>query len=132
MTNDKMTFEYRLAEEINEDLLNASDEEILNDAEAAGLNIRAFANRMRSALAPAPRMAENEAPKKDAASNTPSKVRPLSRAKELKESSAFVPDTIAARQGKALSNKDKVDLEQDLEDLFDDDAWNDQDEHEER
>tara|TARA_R110001592_G_scaffold278348_1_gene545629 strand:+ start:1346 stop:1759 length:414 start_codon:yes stop_codon:yes gene_type:complete len=131
MAKDKKTFQDRLAEEINDAITNASDEDIRKEAEDAGEDIAAFGDRMRAWLETAKdevtEMAMKDAKaaadedratrNQNVVSITPSrpKIRPDS----------FMPDTMAARHGKKLSDKDRKGIEKDLEDLFDDDAWPD-------
>ena len=50
MAKDKKTFQDRLAEEIDEAITNASDEDIRKEAEEAGEDIAAFGDRMRAWL----------------------------------------------------------------------------------
>jgi len=129
MAKDKMTFQDRLAQEIDEAISNASDQEVRKEAEEAGEDITAFGDRMRAWLETAKdevaEMALSEA--KAAADNDRAtrahNVVPMVDRKPLNRPDSFMPDTIAARHGKKLSQKDREGIEKDLENLFDDDAW---------
>lgn len=118
----------RLEEEMNELLLAASDEEILEDARAAGDDTAAFAARMRESIERAKveagqrrlqqARAEIEKRKSEAGRVIPMR-RPTDRPR------GYVPDTLAARHGKdGLSEKDRQGFEEDMDELYDDDAWN--------
>ena len=52
-------------------------------------------------------------------------VIPMKRSASQPRPESFIPDTMAARNGKKLSERDKDALDEDFDELFDDDAWND-------
>lgn len=131
MAKDKKTFQDRLAEEIDEAITNASDEDIRKEAEEAGEDITAFSDRMRAWLETAKdEVAEmamkeaNAAAEKDRATRDQNVVS-MSQRRPGRRPDSFIPDTVAARHGKKLSDRDRKGIEKDLEDLFDDDAWPD-------
>lgn len=129
MAKDKKTFQDRLAEEIDEAISNASDEEIRKETEEAGEDIAAFGHRMRAWLEFAKdevaeiamKEAKATAEKGRAARNQ--NVVSIDPSKQKNRPDSFMPDTVAARHGKKLSERDRKGMEKDLEDLFDDDAW---------
>jgi hypothetical protein len=131
MAKDKKTFQDRLAEEIDEAISNVSDEEIRKEAEEAGEDIAAFGHRMRAWLETAKdeiaeiaiKEAKAAAEKGRAVQNQ--NVVSMTPSKPRTRPEIFMPDTIAARHGKKLSERDRKGIEKDLEDLFDDDAWPD-------
>lgn len=131
MAKDKKTFQDRLAEEIDEAIGNMSDEEIRKEAEEAGEDIAAFGNRMRAWLETAKdEVAEIAIKEAKAAAEKGRAVRsqnviPMAPGKPRTRPDIFMPDTVAARHGKKLSERDRKGIEKDLEDLFDDDAWPD-------
>jgi hypothetical protein len=129
MAKDKKTFQDRLAEEIDEAITNASDADVRKEAEETGEDIAAFGDRMRAWLETAKdevaEMAMKEAKaaaEKGHATREQNVVSMPQRRPESRPAS-FMPDTVAARHGKKLSDRDRKGIEQDLEDLFDDDAW---------
>lgn len=131
MAKDKKTFQDRLAEEIDEAITNASDEDVRKEAEEAGENIAAFGDRMRTWLEEAKddvaEMAMKEAKAaadKDRAARNQNVVS-MAQRRPGRRPDSFMPDTVAARHGKKLSERDRKGIEKDLEDLFDDDAWPD-------
>lgn len=131
MAKDKKTFQDRLAEEIDAAITNASDEDVRKEAEEAGEDISAFGDRMRAWLETAKdEVAETAvkearaAAEKDRAARNQNVVL-ITPSKTNNRPDRFMPDTIAARHGRKLSEKDRKGIEKDLEDLFDDDAWPD-------
>ena len=131
MAKDKKTFQDRLAEEIGEAITNASDEDVRKEADEAGEDIAAFGDRMRAWLETAKdevaEMAIKEAKAaadKDRATRDQNVVSMVQR-RPGSRPDGFMPDTVAARHGKKLSERDRKGIEKDLEDLFDDDAWHD-------
>ncbi|MDV4146475.1 hypothetical protein [Shimia sp. FJ5] len=131
MANDKKTFQDRLAEEIDEAITNASVEDVRKEAEEAGEDIATFGDRMRAWLETAKdevaKMAMKEAKaaaEKDRAAHNQNVVS-MSQRRLGSRPDSFMPDTVAARHGKKLSERDRKGIEKDLEDLFDDDAWPD-------
>jgi hypothetical protein len=131
MANDKKTFQDRLAEEIDEAITNASDEDVRKEADEAGEDIAAFGDSMRAL----PETAKDEvaemsmkeakaAADKDRATRDQNVVS-LAQRKPGSRPNSFMPDTVAARHGKKLSERDRKGIEKDLEDLFDEDAWPD-------
>lgn len=131
MANDKKTIQDRLAEEIDEAINNAPDEDIMKEAEEAGDDVPGFATRMRTWLVEAKEQAGKIAMEeaKAAIVNDRSlrreKVATLKPARHKTRPDTFMPDTVAARHGKSVSEIDKKGIEEDLNDLFDDDAWPD-------
>lgn len=131
MAKDKKTFQDRLAEEIDEAISNVSDEEIRKEAEEAGDDIAAFGSRMRAWLETAKdEVAEIAIKEAKAAAEKGRAVRnqnvvSMAPSKPRTRPDISMPDTVAARHGKKLSERDRKGIEKDLEDLFDDDAWPD-------
>ena len=129
MANDKKTVQDRLAEEIDKAIKNAPDEDIMKEAEEAGDDIPGFATRMRTWLVEAKEQAgkialeEAEAAIAKDRSVRREKVATLKPAKHRNRPDTFMPDTVAARHGKKVSESDKKGIEEDLDDLFDDEAW---------
>ena len=131
MANDKRTFQDRLADEIDEAITNALDEDVRKEADEVGEDISAFGDRMRAWLETAKdevaEMAMKEAKAaadKDRATRDQNVVSMAQRSPKSRPDS-FMPDTIAARHGKKLSERDRKGIEKDLDDLFDDYAWPD-------
>ena len=131
MANDKRTFQDRLADEIDEAITNALDADVRKEADEVGEDISAFGDRMRAWLETAKdevaEMAMKEAKAaadKDRATRDQNVVSMAQRTPKSRPDS-FMPDTIAARHGKKLSERDRKGIEKDLDDLFDDDAWPD-------
>ena len=130
MNDDKMTGLDRLEEEINEQILAASDEEIMGDAEEAGDDPADFAARMRVWLKEAEieagqrrRLDARAELEKDHRNNSPTVVA-LRKSKGNLRPDSFMPDTMAARHDSGgMSEGDKKALDEDLDELFDDDAW---------
>lgn len=131
MANDKMSKLDRLEEAINEDILAMTPEEILEEAKVEGEDTAAFAKSMDVWLQGAIAQADSsrlknarEALERDR-NRSKANVAPMRRRKETPRPEGFVPDTMAARNGKELSECDKEALEEDFDELFDDDAWGD-------
>ena len=131
MADDKKTFQDRLAEEIDEAITNASDEDVRKEADEAGEDIAAFGDRMRTWLETAKDEVAEMAMKDAAAAavrdraTREQKVVSVVQHRPGSRPDSFMPDTVAARHGKKLSERDRKGIEKDLEDLFDDDAWPD-------
>ncbi|WP_321365455.1 hypothetical protein [uncultured Celeribacter sp.] len=131
MAKDKKTFQDRLAEEIDEAITNASDEDIRKEAEEAGEDIAAFGERMRAWLETAKdevaemTMKEAKAAAEQDRATRDQNVISMDQRRPGNQSGNFMPDTVAARHGKKLSERDRKGIEKDLENLFDDDAWPD-------
>ena len=116
MAKDKKTFQDRLAEEIDEAISNSSDEEIRKEAEEAGEDIAAFGDRMRAWLETAKdEVAEimikeaKHAVEKDRAARNQIVVS-IDPRKQKNRPASFMPDTVAARHGKKLSERDQEGL----------------------
>ncbi|MES1934600.1 hypothetical protein T35B1_18448 [Salinisphaera shabanensis T35B1] len=124
MTSNKKTLEDRLAEEIAEDLLSAPDQEILVDAKEAGVDVQAFAHRMRVGLAPKRPSTETGAPKVSEPSVIRSGTRSARKPNFARGNRS--PDTLAARLANKKSSSDQAGIDEDLDDLFNDDAWPDE------
>lgn len=128
MANDvKKGFE-RFEEEMNKQLLEASDQEILEDAKEAGDDTEAYAARMREWLESAnveAGRARRERAKAELGkvSRRSVTVVEIPRRKSSLDRGAFQPDTLAARHGKKLSDRDREAMEDDASELYDDDAW---------
>mgnify|MGYP006269261473 CR=1 FL=1 len=128
MANDRKTPLDRLEDEMEKLILEASKEEILEDARAAGDDPEDFADRMRAFVEHAKREAGVE--RRTAARiqidrerkthRVGAQVAEVPRALERK---VRRPDTMAARHGKALSDRDRASVEEDLDELYDDTAW---------
>lgn len=131
MAKDKKTFRDRLAEEIDEAITNASDEDIRKEAEEAGEDIAAFGDRMRTWLETAKdevaemAMKEAKAVAEQDRATRDQNVVSMAQRRPVNRPGNFKPDTVAARHGKKLSERDRKGIEKDLEDLFDDEAWPD-------
>lgn len=131
MVNDKMSKLDRLEEAINEDILAMTPEEVLEEAKADGEDTAAFAQRMDAWLkqaiidADASRLRKaREALERDR-NRSKASVVPMRKRETNTRPDRFTPDTMAARNGKDLSERDKAALEEDFDELFDDDAWGD-------
>ena len=131
MDNDRKTGIDRLEEEMERRIQEASKEELLKEAREDGRDPAEFAARMRAfvldARAEAGKTRLTEArslldrKRQGGASDV---VRFPTPARE-RDSKEFQPDTMAARHGKKLSERDRKAMETDADELFDDDAWND-------
>ncbi|MDV7142992.1 hypothetical protein R3X27_09865 [Tropicimonas sp. TH_r6] len=131
MVNDKMSKLDRLEEAINEDILAMTPDEIFEEAKADGEDTAAFAQRMNAWLEAAIVEANTarlrgarEALEQDREQSKANIVQLKPRDRQARPDS-FVPDTMAARNGKKLSERDKEALDEDFNELFDDDAWDD-------
>ena len=128
MANDRKTPLDRLEDEMEKLILEASKEEILEDARAAGDDPKDFAERMRAFVKQTRREVgvERRAAAR-AQIDRERKVRVVgvrvAEAPQPLERKARMPDTMAARHGKALSDRDKAFVEKDLDELYDDAAW---------
>lgn len=129
MVNDKMSKLDRLEEAINEDILAMTPEDALEEAKADGDDTAAFAQRMDTWLetaftqAGASRLRDARAALERDQSKT--NIVPIKPSGSQPRPESFIPDTMAARNGKKLSERDKDALDEDFDELFDDDAWND-------
>lgn len=129
---DKKTGFERFEEEALEDILLATDEEILEEAREAGDDPEAYAARMKEWLHDAKAKAgkkrlsqAREALELDRRNST-SKVTRLRPPSTNERKAPFIPDTMAARLDKGdQSERDKKFEDEDFDELFDDDAWND-------
>lgn len=133
MGNDHKKPTDGLEEEINDRILEATDEEILQDATEAGDDTSAFTTRMRDWL-------EKEMP--EAGKRRLSGARAaVDRDQQDREARSAmrrqVPandnpgrgaiDTMAARHERAaMSERDNKSLDEDIEELLDDGAWGDE------
>lgn len=133
MANDKKTGIDRLEEEMEKQILETTKEELLEEARANGRDPAEFAARMRAFVSDAKskagkaRRAEARARlDQDRQAGAANVVKMPTPAREQARK-AYQPDTMAARLGKRLSERDKKAMEDDANELFDDDAWkNDQ------
>ena len=131
MVNDKMSKLDRLEEAINEDILAMTPEEILEEAKADGEDTAAFAKSMDAWLQGAIAQADSTRLKNARAAlerdrdRSKANVVPMRKRKATSRPEGFAPDTMAARNGKELSERDKAALDEDFDELFDDDAWGD-------
>jgi hypothetical protein len=131
MVNDKMSKLDRLEEAINEDILAMTPEEVLEEAKADGEDTAAFAKSMDTwlqgaiAQAEATRMRNARAALERDRDRSKANVVPMRKREVTPRAEGFVPDTMAARNGKELSDRDKAALDEDFDELFDDDAWGD-------
>lgn len=129
MVNDKMSKLDRLEEAINDDILAMTPEEVIEEAKADGEDTAAFAQRMDAWLetafvqAGASRLREARAALERDQSKT--NIVPIKRGGSQSRPEIFIPDTMAARNGKKLSERDKDALDEDFDELFNDDVWND-------
>jgi hypothetical protein len=131
MVNDKMSKLDLLEEAINAEILATTTEEVLEEAKADGEDTTAFAKSMDAWLQGAIAQADlsrlknaREALQRDR-NRLQDNVVPMRKREATQRPGGFVPDTMAARNGKELSERDKVALDEDFDELFDDDAWGD-------
>ncbi|RKT34761.1 hypothetical protein BXY70_0784 [Roseovarius halotolerans] len=131
MVNDKMSKLDRLEEAINEDILAMTPEEILEEAKAEGEDTAAFAKSMDAwlqgaiAQADSTRLKDARAALERDRNRSKANVVPMRKREAKSRPEGFTPDTMAARNGKELSERDKAALDEDFDELFDDDAWGD-------
>ncbi len=129
MANDRKTGIDRLEEEMEKQTLETSKEELLEDARSAGRDPAAFAERMRAFVSEAKetagkaRLADARARLEQERQAAEGKVVRMPTPARAQERQAYKPDTMAARQGKKLSERDKKAMEEDVIELFDDGAW---------
>lgn len=129
MVNDKMSKLDRLAEAINDDILAITPEEILEEAKANGEDTAAFAKSIDAwlqdaiAQADATRLKNARAALERDRDLSKANVVPMRKREAPPRAEGFAPDTMAARNGKELSERDKAALDEDFDELFDDDAW---------
>ena len=129
MVNDKMSKLDRLAEAINDDILAITPEEILEEAKANGEDTAAFAKSIDAWLQDAIAQADSTRLKNARAALerdrdlSKANVVPMRKREAPPRAEGFAPDTMAARNGKELSERDKAALDEDFDELFDDDAW---------
>lgn len=131
MVNDKMPKLDCLEEAINEDILAMTPQEILEEAKADGEDTAAFAKSMDAWLQGAIAQAASsrlknarEALERDRDRSKDNLV-PIRKRKVTPRREGFAPDTMAARNCKDVSERDKAALEEDFDELFDDNAWGD-------
>lgn len=131
MVNDKMSNLDRLEEAINENILAMTPEEILEEAKADGEDTAAFASSMDAWLQGAIAQADSTRLKNARAAlerdrdRSKANVLPMRKREATPRAEGFAPDTMAARNGKELSERDKAALDEDFDELFNDDAWGD-------
>jgi len=131
MVNEKMSKIDRLAEAINEDILAMTPEEVLQEAKVDGEDTLGFAKAMETWLQQAivqangSRLRNARAALERDQERSKDNVVPIGKREAKPRPEGFAPDTMAARNGKELSERDKAALEEDFDDLFDDDAWGD-------
>jgi len=131
MANDKMSKLDRLEEAINEDILAMTPEEVLEEAKSDGEDTAAFAKSMDAWLKGAIAQADSTRLKNARAAlerdrdRSKANVVPMRKRNASLRPEGFAPDTMAARNGKELSERDKAALDEDFDELFDDDAWED-------
>lgn len=129
MGNEKKPGLDHLEEEINREILAASDEEILEDALDAGDDAQAFASRMQAWLRGAKedagktRLQNARAELERDRQRSSATVVPMRKAPHGGRPKMLLPDTMAARHGKGLSERDKAALAEDFDELLDDAAW---------
>lgn len=138
MANDRKTGIDRLEDEMEKLILEASKEELLEEARANGGDPAEFAARMRAFVSDATmkagkaRIAEARARLDEDRRNGAANVVRLPTPAREQARKAYQPDTMAARHGKKLSKQDRKAMEDDANELFDDGAWNDGRDDEER
>lgn len=131
MANDKMSKLDRLEEAINEDILAMTPEEVLEEAKSDGEDTAAFAWSMDAwlkgaiAQADSTRLKDARAALERDRDRSNANVVPMRERKTPSRAESSAPDTMAARNGKELSERDKAALDEDFDELFDDDAWGD-------
>lgn len=129
MADKKKTGLEHLRDEIEKEILHASDEELREEAADTGDDLQGFAAEMRvwfeSAKEEAGRQQLQKArtalerDRQKSAGNVVS----FDRGERSARPDGVLPDTMAARHGKELSERDKAAIEDDLDELFDDNAW---------
>ena len=129
MAKDKQTGLDRFEEALNEDILNASDEEILEETRNEGVDPAAYAAAMRDWLSKAKPQADAARLQQARSEFEANRAKRSSGVVPFKPRASapapFQPDTMAARHGKDMSEKDRDALSEDWDELFDDDAWED-------
>lgn len=131
MVSDKLSKLDRLEEAINEDILAMTPQEILDEAQADGEDTASFAKSMDAwlqdaiARADASRLEKARKARERDRNRSAVNVVPMEKRKTSARPEQFMPDTMAARNGKELSDRDKNALDEDFDELFDDDAWDD-------
>lgn len=131
MANDKMSKLDWLEEAINEDILAMTPEEVLEEAKSDGEDTAAFARSMDAwlkgaiAQADSTRLKDARAALERDRDRSNANVVPMRKRKTPSRAESSAPDTMAARNGKELSERDKAALDEDFDELFDDDAWGD-------
>ncbi len=131
MAKDKKTGIDRLEEEMEKQILETPKEELLEEARANGRDPAEFAARMRTFVSKAKteagqaRRAEARARLEQERNAGTANVVRMPTPEREQERRAYKPDTMAARHGKKLSERDKNAMEEDANELFNDDAWND-------
>ena len=129
MVNDKMSKIDRLEEAINKDILAMTPEEVIQEAKVDGEDTHGFAKAMEAwlqqaiAQANGSRLQNARAALERDQERSKDNVVSIGRREAKPRPEGFVPDTMAARNGKELSERDKAALEEDFDELFDDDAW---------
>ena len=130
MAKDKKTGIDRLEEEMEKQILETPKEELLEESRAQGRDPEKFAAHMRALVSKvkteagkarrAEARARLEQERKAGAANV---VRmPIPEREQA--SMAYHPDTMAARHGNKLSERDKKAMEDDANELFNDNVWN--------
>lgn len=131
MAEDKKTGIDRLEDEMERQILDTPKDELLEEARAQGRDPAEFAARMRAFVSNA-KLEVGKARRAEARTRLEQErqagetnvVRMLTPTHENARK-AYQPDTMAARHGKKISERDKKAMEEDANELFDDDAWND-------
>lgn len=130
MVDEKKLRLDRLEDEIDRQILEASDIEIVEDAIAAGDDPTKFAEKMNAWVQSAvdvvgkARLQQARAELEQERLKSSGKVVPF-ESRVSPRPPGFVPDTMAARLEKEISDKDKQAFDDDYDELFDDSAWGD-------
>jgi hypothetical protein len=130
MANEKKTGIDRLEDEMEKQILETPKETLLEEARVAGRDPAEFAARMRTFVSDAKvtagkaRRAEARARIEKGGKIGAVNIVRMPTPTQEKERQAYQPDTMAARHGKKLSERDRKAMEDDANELFNDDAWN--------
>lgn len=127
MAKDKKSRLDRLDEALGEDILNASDEEILEETKNDGVDPAAYAASMRGWLSKATHAADAARLKRAREELEADRAKVVLLKPHTSAAAPFQPDTMAARHGKHMSDKDREALSEDWDELFDDNTWDEDD-----
>lgn len=129
-TDDRKHF-MALADIMLEDIFESADDEIVQEIADGDEDLDALRKRMSNNVVIAKERAGERRLKNARAALerdrdwSKANVVPIRKREAKSRSEGFAPDTIAARNGKEFSDRDKTALDEDFDELFDDDAWGD-------